>query len=439
LSRQHTIRQPVECSGAGLFFGEPVSVRFHPAPANHGLVFFRADQRENQRLPATLENVTKRNRRTSLRNGTWAVETVEHCLAAANGLGIDNLLIEINANELPAGDGSSMCFVEALRSAGLEEQSAPRRPWMINEMVRVHDAEGELLAVPPVPHRADHLEIQYELDYGADSAVGRQLFVFRLDPQHFIEQIAPARTFVLEAEARQFQAMGLGKHLTYRDILVYGPQGVIDNELKFTDEPVRHKILDLIGDLALLGRPIYGRIFARRSGHALNHEMVRRFREAIAAADLGQRLTAEPKGDIRHIQRILPHRYPFLLVDRVIELEGTRRAVGVKNVSINEPYFQGHYPGQPIMPGVLIIEAMAQLGGVLLSQELEHKGKVAVLLSLDRVKFRRAVAPGDQLVLEAEVIRVKSRTGHVRCTARVGESLAAEAMIKFMMVDADPV
>jgi UDP-3-O-[3-hydroxymyristoyl] N-acetylglucosamine deacetylase/3-hydroxyacyl-[acyl-carrier-protein] dehydratase len=197
-------------------------------------------------------------------------------------------------------------------------------------------------------------------------------------------------------------------------------------------------VLDLIGDLFLFGKFIVGNVFARQSGHSLNHELVRRLHDMEEAQALGKRLNAEPVFDIRQIQRILPHRYPFLMVDRVIKLEPGKHAIGIKNVSANEEFFTGHYPGHPIMPGVLIIEAMAQLGGLLLSRELEHTGKVAVLLSLDRVKFRRPVIPGDQLVLEAQARRVKSRTGHVFCTARVGDDFVAEAEIKFMMVDADP-
>lgn len=255
----------------------------------------------------------------------------------------------------------------------------------------------------------------------------------------FRKEIASARTFLLEKEAIQFQAAGLGKHLSYSDIVVIGKDGVIGNEFRYPDECVRHKILDLIGDIYLAGRPIYGKIIATRSGHALNHELVRKLLAALKRKEQQSRLgNGTAVFDARHLHRILPHRYPFLLIDRVVEIDGDRRAIGIKNVSINEPFFQGHYPSQPIMPGVLIIEAMAQLAGILLSQKLEHAGKVAVLLSMDNVKFRRQVVPGDQLTLEAETLRVKARTGHVRCKASVNESLVTQAEIKFMLVDAEP-
>jgi UDP-3-O-[3-hydroxymyristoyl] N-acetylglucosamine deacetylase/3-hydroxyacyl-[acyl-carrier-protein] dehydratase len=270
--------------------------------------------------------------------------------------------------------------------------------------------------------------------------VPRQFYNFVLGCEQFLSSIAPARTFLFSDEASQFQAAGLGKHLSYESLLVVDEQGVpIQNELRFPDEFVRHKVLDLLGDLMLLGCRFAGRIHARKSGHALNHRLVSRLSQIAYAESIAHLAETSSVFDIGRIQRVMPHRYPFLLIDRVIKLEGNRRAVGIKNVTINEEFFQGHYPGQPIMPGVLIIEAMAQLAGVLLVQKLEHTGKVPVLLSIDKAKFRRAVLPGDQLILEAETVRVKPRTGHVTCSARVGNALAAEAVVKFMMVDADPV
>ncbi len=437
MSRQHTIDHDVELTGRGLFTGEPVSLRARPGEPDTGIWFVRTDQTPPIRIAATVENVAKRARRTSLRNGTVAIETVEHWLSACAGLQIDNLQIELDANELPGMDGSSRGFVETLHQAGRREQSVERTPHVVDDVVRVVEGESELIALPPLSPKDDTLEIAYDLDYGPDNPIGRQHFRCIVTPDTFETNIAPARTFVLQAEADALREHGLGTHLGYNDILVFGEQGPIDNELRFSDECVRHKVLDLIGDLLLLGRPLVGRIVARKSGHALNHELVRALRRQYDVRTRAAFLNQPPTVDIHKVQRILPHRYPFLMIDRVIEIQGARRVVGIKNVTINEPFFQGHYPGDPIMPGVLIIEALAQIGGVLLSQELKHKGKVAVLLSLDKVKFRRAVRPGDQLVLEAEALRVRTSTGHIRGRALVAGELVAEADIKFILTDAE--
>ncbi len=397
----------------------------------------RTDQSPPIQIRAVVENVSKRSRRTALKNGTVAIETVEHCLGACAGLGLDNLQIELKGNELPGFDGSSITFVEGLRQAGICKQDVECIPHVIGDVVRVSDGDTELVALPPLEKNSEFLEISYDLDYGPDSSIGRQYHRVLVTPETFEANIAPARTFVLEQEAEALRANGLGAHLGYGDILVLGKDGPIENRFRFPDECVRHKILDLIGDLSLTGRPLIGRVFARKSGHALNHELARALRAQYERSRRGVLLRKAPTVDIRKIHRILPHRYPFLLVDRVVEIEGSRRVVALKNVTINEPFFQGHYPGDPIMPGVLIIEALAQVGGILLSQELEHKGRVAVLLSLDKVKFRRAVRPGDQLMLEAEAVRIRSNTGHVRARALVGEEIAVEAEIKFILTDAE--
>jgi UDP-3-O-[3-hydroxymyristoyl] N-acetylglucosamine deacetylase/3-hydroxyacyl-[acyl-carrier-protein] dehydratase len=436
LSRQRTIEREVEITGRGLFTGHPVTLRFKPAPPGAGITFVRCDQGMPVRIGANIAHLTKRARRTSLKNGAASVETVEHCLAALRGLELDNVDIELDNVELPAGDGSARTFLDALVEAGAVEQEHERRVFDVRQPVRVAEGEAELVAWPGRPGQ---LDVIYELDYGPESPIGRQLFTCTIEPGFFREQVAPARTFVTEQEAAQLRAAGLGTHLSYQDIVVVGPDGPVQNEYRYADECVRHKVLDLVGDLMLFGGFVCGRVYARRSGHHLNHELVRLLQEQQTAAQTAARLAGPPKLDIRSVQRVLPHRYPMLLVDRVVEIDGDRRAVGIKNVTINEPFFLGHYPRQPIMPGVLIIEAMAQLGGILLSQKLEHTGKVAVLLSLDKVKFRRPVVPGDQLILEAHAVRVKSRSGEVFCQARVGAEEVAEAAIRFMLVDADPV
>ena len=233
------------------------------------------------------------------------------------------------------------------------------------------------------------------------------------------------------------QSAGFGTHLTEKDVLVIGPNGPIGNEYRFQDELVRHKIVDLIGDLYLVGAPIQGRIIAHRSGHALNHAMVRKLIAQQRSRDRHRRAQCETAIDIRRLMRILPHSYPMLLVDRVTHIEGDKRITGIKNVTINEPFFQGHYPTAPVMPGVLLIEAIAQLAAVLVGQKLENTGKLGFLMSMDRVKIRRPVTPGDQLILEAETLRMRRRIAHIRGIAYVGDDVAAEVEVKFMLVDDD--
>lgn len=437
MKHQRTISNDVELKGRGLFTGEPVAVRMRPGEPNTGIWFVRTDQSPPIRIRAHVDNISKRARRTALHNGTVAIETVEHCLSACAGLDLDNLQIELNANEMPAMDGSSLMFVQELRKAGIREQEPLRTPYVISEVIRVVDGDSELVALPPLDsQQQEHLEISYDLDYGPGNPIGGQSYRVLVTPESFEANIAPARTFVLEEEAVKLCEAGLGSHLRHEDILVFGKDGPIDNRLRFPDECARHKILDLIGDLSLFGSPIAGRIFARKSGHSLNHTLARALVKQHARVRRKERQRT-PLVGIHKIQKILPHRYPFLMVDRILEIEGSERITGIKNVSINESFFQGHYPGDPIMPGVLIIEALAQIGGILLSQELEHKGKVAILLSLDKVKFRRAVRPGDQLILQAETIRVRSSTGHIRGRASVNDELAAEAEIKFILTDAE--
>jgi UDP-3-O-[3-hydroxymyristoyl] N-acetylglucosamine deacetylase/3-hydroxyacyl-[acyl-carrier-protein] dehydratase len=437
LSRQKTIESPATVQARGLFGGQPSRLRFLPAEPDTGIVWVRDDLPEPVRIATDVSNLAKRARRTSLMNGSAVVETTEHVLSAIVGLDIDNLVIEANADETPSVDGSPLPFAQALQQAGIAEQDAEKRLFVIDQPVSVNEGDAMVAALPG---RDDCLDILYDLDYSDCCAgIGRQVFGFCLGRDDYVSQLAAARTFLLESEAREFQARGLGRHLTTRDTLVVGEDGPIDNTLRFEDEYVRHKICDLIGDLALLPVRLRGRIIARRSGHDLNHALVRKLGEAIAARQQARTVTGEPAMDIRRIMRLLPHRYPFLMIDRLIEVEGDRRAVGIKNVTINEPFFQGHYPNMPIMPGVMILEALAQLSGVLLSRRLEHTGKVAVLLSMDRVKMRRPVRPGDQLILEAEAVNVRVRTGHCRCRALIGRDVAAEAEIKFMLVDAEPV
>ncbi len=435
--QQKTIAREVSLAGPGLFSGEMATLTFTPSPADSGITFVRELGERVATIPALVQNVAKRPRRTCLRNGSLSVETVEHCLAALSGMGVDNAMIRLSggvAGELPGGDGSSKPFVELIDDAGLEEQDRVCEPLIIKRPIQVNIGDATLAALPGP---TDHLEVIY--DFEAPEPVGRQTISFHLGDDDFVHQLAPARTFVFEQEALEMRNRGLGKHLSPKDLLVISPSGPIDNKFRFPDECARHKALDLIGDLYLVGRPIRGRLVAHKSGHELNHLLARRLIEQYNSNARETAVKREAAIDIRKIQRILPHRYPMLLVDRVVEIIGDQKAIGIKNVTFNDIFFQGHYPGTPIMPGVLIVEALAQLGGILLSQKLEHTGKLAVLLSMDKVKMRHPVVPGDQLILEATAVRVKSRTGHVRCKAFVQEKLAAEADIKFMLVDSEPI
>ncbi|MEM1355581.1 MAG: UDP-3-O-acyl-N-acetylglucosamine deacetylase [Planctomycetota bacterium] len=432
---QQTIDKPVSLSGPGLFNGQVTKVVFKPAGSNHGVVFIRTDLKNPTPVPALVSRVVKRPRRSAIKQGEASVDTVEHLLSAVAALRIDNLVVEIDGPEVPIMDGSAKPFYEALLEAGRKDNDAPLRRLVITEPVIVRQGDAVVAATPS---DEPEMSLLYELDYG-EGPIGRQLVSFDFNKDDYAIQIAPSRTFSMQEEAEQARAAGLFSHLTEDDALVIGKDGkpLGNNRFRFDDEPVRHKMLDLIGDLFLLGAPIQGRIVAYKSGHALNQLMVRRLINQYrrqGMVDLGR--TSEVL-DIRRLFRMMPHRYPMLLVDRVVELDGDRRCVGIKNVTINEPFFQGHYPNTPIMPGVLVVEAMAQLSGVLIAQSLEHAGKLPVLLSLDRVKLRKPVTPGDQLFLEAEAVRVRSRIAHMRCRAYVGEDLAAEAEVKFMLVDDD--
>lgn len=434
MNLQKTISSEVKLSGKGLFSGGDVKLVFRPAEANTGVVFVRTDLDEPVTIQVNSENIAERDRRTAVKKGSVSVETPEHCLAALNALEIDNIIIEIDNAELPGLDGSANEYFRILSKAGIVEQKEPRRDLVITEPVSITDGDKSIYALP---YSDGGLNITYDLDYTQHTGVGRQLYSCQVSSGHFERELAEARTFCLEAEARQMRAHGIGTHLTPKDILVINSDGPIKNAFRYPNECVRHKVVDLIGDLMLVGRRVVGRIVAYKSGHALNQRLAK---ELVKKADQAERKAqsgGETLLDIRRIQRVLPHRYPFLLVDKVIEIQSGVRITGIKNVTFNEQFFQGHFPSTPIMPGVLIIEALAQISGLLFSQKLEHTGKLAVLLCMDKVKIRKAVVPGDQLILIAETIKVRGRSAKCSCHAKVGEDTVAEALLTFMLVDDD--
>ncbi|MDP3143298.1 MAG: bifunctional UDP-3-O-[3-hydroxymyristoyl] N-acetylglucosamine deacetylase/3-hydroxyacyl-ACP dehydratase [Candidatus Omnitrophota bacterium] len=437
MDSQRTIKKETSLEGVGLHTGNPVKITLKPAVVNSGINFIRVDLPGKPLIKAQAENILdaiKVPRRTSLIKDGAEIHTIEHLMATLCGLGIDNLTIEINNNEVPGLDGSGLVFWEAVRKSGIEEQQAPRRYFYVKEPVLVEEKDAYLAAFPH-----SNYKISYTLDYHHPLMKAQYLNI-ELNESSFEKELVASRTFVLEDEVENLKHMGLGRGANYDNTLVVAQKGVKENTLRSEDEFVRHKVLDLIGDLYLLGMPLKGCIIGAKSGHSLNAKLLRKINEQKSHYELGGvQSTFAIKGqelDISQIMKILPHRYPFLMVDRIISIEEGKRAVGIKNVTINESFFQGHFPQKPVMPGVLIIEAMAQVGGVMMLSQEQHLGKIAYFIAANNIKFRKTVVPGDQLVLEAEVVKVKSKTGQVHTQAKVNDKVAAEADLMFILAEA---
>lgn len=437
MNRQRTIANGFTVKGKGLHSGSPVEVTFKPAVADSGVVFIRKDLPGQPEIKATAESalsVARSPRRTTVVNGNAEVQTIEHLMASLSGLGIDNIRVEINNTELPGLDGSSMDFADAFMKAGVVEQEKERRYCLIREALYAEEEDAAIVVVPSRDFR-----ISYTLNY-EHPLLKAQFMEFAVDGASFREMIAPARTFCLQDEVEELQRQGFGKGATYENTLVVGNDGIIKNKLRFPDEFIRHKILDLLGDLYLLGEQIKGHVIALRSGHSLNLQIVRKIMEhkrrfELAGVSAGYHPKDAGSLDVDAIMKILPHREPFLFVDRIISLEKGKRAVGVKNVTINDYFFRGHFPGKPVMPGVLIIEAMAQVGGVMMLAPEENQGKIAYFMAADNVKFRKTVVPGDQLVMEVEAGKLKSKTGKVHARAYVDGRVVAEADLMFALAE----
>ncbi|MFQ5503280.1 MAG: UDP-3-O-acyl-N-acetylglucosamine deacetylase [Planctomycetota bacterium] len=429
---QHTLRTQVEFSGTGLHTGKEIHVRIAPAPVDHGVMFARTDMDGAPLVQAHIMKLLQKDRRTSLREGPAEVNTVEHLLAALYSMEVDNALVELDGDELPGLDGSALPVAKLIEEAGHVDQRQSKKHFKLDEPIYVLDEDVSLVALPS----DNGLSIQYHLDQRSGETEAIQSFACKISAEQFVRQVAPARTFVMEDEAKELQDAGFGKGATTENTLVIGPNGPLNNQLRFPDEMARHKVLDLIGDLALSGVQLSTHIIATRSGHKANHQLVRLILERMGRREEEGYLEHESGMSIQDILKLLPHRYPFLMVDRVIETEGYQRGVGIKNITFNEPYFQGHWPGQPMMPGVLQLEAMAQMAGILLFRKLENTGKLAVLWSIDKVKLRGAVVPGDQLRIEVETIRSRPGMGHVQARCKVGSKLVAEARLLFTLVDA---
>ncbi|QDV37291.1 UDP-3-O-acyl-N-acetylglucosamine deacetylase [Tautonia plasticadhaerens] len=441
---QRTLARAAEVRGIGYLLGSDVTVRFSPAPADSGITFVRSDLPGRPSVPALARFVEPRERRTALRRGEAVVEMVEHILSALSGLRIDNCIVELDAPETPGMDGSALAFSRAIAGAGVVEQDRPRMVLVIDRPVSVRDGKATVAAYPGAP---DRLVISYQLDYGDGSPIPSQSYFAEPSPGRYLEEVAPARTFLLAAEAEALRASGIGSRTSEADLLIFGPDGPIGNDLRFPDECARHKLLDVIGDLALLGMDLAGHVVAHRSGHALNVELARALLsvESEAQDDAAGPSTVigptcdPPAMDINSILRLMPHRYPFLLLDRVLSIDHGRSLRALKNVTCNEPFFQGHWPGRPVMPGVMILEAMAQAAGILISHRFDPARHLAMIASIDDVKLRRQVVPGDQLLLEIDRFRARSKMAEARGVARVDDQVAAEARLRFAVLPTEQV
>ena len=433
--QQRTIAKEFVMQGQGLHTGNDVTMRVKPAPPGTGIVFVRVDLQPAVRIPAVVTSIPEdvsTYRNTTISSGGAEIHTVEHVLATCYGLQIDNLIIEMDNNEPPEPQsGTYASYAASFEAAGIVAQGAPADVLSIDRAVTMKEDGIEINAVP-----ADDFRVSFTIQYD-NPQIGTQYASFTVSPNVFEREIAPARTFVLYDDVERLRAMGLIKGGTLTNALVFTREGVMNEEsLRFPDECVRHKILDLIGDLSLLGAPIRGHIHAVRSGHAANVRFVRKLWDLHQQKKRSATASATGVWDINLIQEIMPHRYPFLLVDRIIELEDRKRVVGIKNVTINEPFFTGHFPGHPIMPAVLIIEAMAQTGGVMLLNTVDDPKKYLVYFTrVDKAKFRRPVVPGDQLRFELEMKSLRRGMCTMQGCAYVDGVLAAEAELSSVIVE----
>ncbi|MFC1587344.1 UDP-3-O-acyl-N-acetylglucosamine deacetylase [Planctomycetota bacterium] len=431
--KQRTVKTEASISGIGLHTGETTTLTVKPAPPNTGILFRRVDIDRKPEIRANLENTTERLRRTAIALGVKAeVHTIEHLMACMMMIRLDNAYIEIDGLEIPGLDGSAVPFLDLLDSCGAVEQDASRQCLTVPRPISLTgDMETSIIIQP-----YDGLRISYLMDYQPD--IPLQYFCMDIDEETFRSKIAPARTFCLAREVEDMKTLGLGKGATYDNTLVVEPGGKPHaNECRFPDEYVRHKVLDLLGDLALAERDFQGHIIAIKSGHKLNREFTIRLCEEGYWDEIEKLLASPPVLDLRGVLRCLPHRYPMLLLDKIVYLDFNGRAIGVKNVTFNEEFFQGHFPGQPVMPGVLICEAMAQLGCTLIIEE-NDTCKTAFLIGMDNIKIRNPIVPGDTVVIIVEAIKLKTRFGAIKGQAFVNRQLMAEAELKCMIVDVTP-
>ncbi|MGA3013506.1 MAG: bifunctional UDP-3-O-[3-hydroxymyristoyl] N-acetylglucosamine deacetylase/3-hydroxyacyl-ACP dehydratase [Bacteroidales bacterium] len=451
--RQKTIKTSISISGTGLHTGNEVNLTFHPAPENFGYKFKRIDLDPSILVPADVDHVVDTSRGTSIEFDGIRIDTIEHVLAALAGLEIDNVLVEQDQSETPILDGSSWLYIEKLIEAGIVEQNAPKQYFELDTNITFAE-EGKKVEIVAIP--AKELQLSVMIDF--DSKVLPPQNAIMNDIRQFKDEIAPCRTFVFLHELEfllnndLIKGGDLSNSIVFVDRIISREEldhlahifnkprvevlkeGILNNlELKFQNEPARHKLLDLIGDLALIGVPVKAHIFANRPGHASNVEFAKLIKKRILQRQRADSIphfdpNTKPVYDIIQIQKILPHRPPFLLIDRILELSD-HHVVGMKNVTMNEPFFVGHFPDEPVMPGVLLIEAMAQTGGIfVLNFVPDPENYITYFLKIEKVKFRQKVVPGDTVIfLNTLLDPVRRGICHMQGQAFVGNKIVMEA------------
>jgi UDP-3-O-[3-hydroxymyristoyl] N-acetylglucosamine deacetylase/3-hydroxyacyl-[acyl-carrier-protein] dehydratase len=434
--KQTTVAHAQSVKGHALHTGSDVTLTVKPAAANAGFVFKRTDLADEPTVAAHIDHVKQVERATTLGEGSVKIHTVEHLLSALRGFGIDNASIEINANEPPIGDGSGRIFVELLERAGKTELDAPLAEYELTEPLRVTSRDGGYIIAWPSD--------RFEISCTNANHLGKHTQFRTWNPEtgNYAKDIAQARTFVFYEEVQPLMEKGLIKGGSLENAVVIRGDAILSREpLRYEDEFVRHKILDIIGDLSLFPVRLKAHIYAVKPSHALNVELAREIYKQYKHRQ-AQRAPAEgmPVGegamDAAEIMKVLPHRHPFLLVDRILGFEGTTKVVGQKAVTMNEPFFPGHFPGHPVMPGVLQVEAMAQVASILLFKNTGVGGKIGYFMSADKVKWRKPVLPGDTLIIEVEMTKFRGKVAKATGVCRVKNDIVSEAELMFGIVDA---
>ena len=431
---QQTLAKPASLAGTSLHTGEKVTLTMKPAPANYGLKFRRTDLEDQPFIDADVGKVLMVERNTTLSEGSVKVYTVEHVISALTGMGVDNALIEMDANEPPIGDGSSLPYVECIKKAGIVKQEEPRKVFEIREPIHLETPGGSLITI--VPDKKFRISCT---QVGPDGRM-TQFYSLEINPETYEKEIAPARTFVYYEDVKPLLDKGLIKGGSLENAVVIRGESVMSKSpMRYNEEFARHKILDMVGDLMLCGKRIMGHVIAVKPGHGPNTEMARKLKSEYARMRSMVPAVNIPHGeavlDVNEVMQILPHRYPFLLVDRIVGFEGENKCTGLKNVTINEPFFQGHFPGHPVMPGVLQLEAMAQVASILMLRLPENQGKIGYFMSADKVKFRKPVMPGDVLFIEAEITKVRRNIGCADCRCIVNGETVSQGELTFTLIE----